>query len=47
MVRQLEEIVDTAEPTETQTPLDLGGLPSGDELAAELQEFLRQRPDDS
>ncbi len=47
MVRQLEEVVDSATPDDqAQTPLDLGGLPSGDELAAELQEFLRQRPED-
>jgi len=25
---------------------DFDRIPSGDELAAELQEFLRQRPDD-
>lgn len=45
MVRQLEEVVDNAE-AEPEGPLELGELPSGDELAAELQEFLRQRPED-
>lgn len=45
MVRQLEQVADTAEPEE-DAPLGMGDLPSGDELAAELQEFLRQRPDD-
>ena len=44
MVRQLEQVADTAEP-EQDAPLGMGDLPSGDELAAELQEFLRQRPD--
>ncbi len=47
MVRQLEEVVDTAQPEdEPQAPMTIGELPSGDELAAELQEFLQQRPDD-
>ena len=47
MVRQLEEVVDTAEPAEQpDTPMGMGDLPSGDELAAELQEFLNQRPED-
>jgi len=44
MVRQLEEVADAAEP-ETEAPLGLSDLPSGDELAAELQEYLRQRPE--
>lgn len=47
MVRQLEEVVDAGEPEPTGPgALDPQNLPSGDELAAELQEFLRQRPDD-
>lgn len=37
MVRQLEESVDQAE----GTPLDIGHLPSGDEIAAELERYLR------
>jgi hypothetical protein len=37
MVSQLESAVDTSE----GTPLDLGEIPSGDEIAAELQRFLR------
>lgn len=41
MLRQLEELADsTAQPTE------LGALPTGDELAAELQEFLREHGTD-
>lgn len=45
MVRQLEEVADSAE-ADSEGPLALGNLPSGDELAAELQEFLRERPED-
>jgi len=37
MVRQLESTVDSSE----GNPLQLGEIPSGDELAAELQRFLR------
>jgi hypothetical protein len=37
MVRQLEHSVDTAE----GNPLDVGQLPTGDELAAELERYLR------
>jgi hypothetical protein len=37
MVRQLEHSVDTAE----GNPLDIGELPTGDELAAELERYLR------
>jgi hypothetical protein len=37
MVRQLESAVDSSE----GNPLDLGEIPSGDEIAAELQRFLR------
>ncbi len=45
MLRQLEEAWDQAEPT-TDTPFAASDLPSGDELMAELEEFLRdQRPD--
>ncbi len=44
MVRKLERTVDVAE----GNPLDVGGeLPTGDELAAELERFLRERPDRS
>lgn len=47
MVRQLEEVVDSSAPAEEPgTPMAMGDLPSGDELAAELQEFLKQRPED-
>lgn len=38
MVSQLEEQVDSLQPTEG---LDLSTLPTGDEIAAELQRFLR------
>jgi hypothetical protein len=37
MVSQLEDNIDAAE----GTPLDLGPLPSGDEIAAELERYLR------
>lgn len=37
MVKQLEENIDAAE----GTPLNLGPLPSGDEIAAELERYLR------
>jgi predicted ATP-grasp superfamily ATP-dependent carboligase len=37
MVSQLEDNIDAAE----GTPLDLGTLPSGDEIAAELERYLR------
>ena len=39
MVRQLEEQIDAAEGP--QADLDLSRLPSGDEIAAELERFLR------
>ena len=37
MVRELEASVDASE----GNPLGTDGLPSGDELAAELEQFLR------
>ncbi|MFV0317762.1 MAG: proteasome assembly chaperone family protein [Microthrixaceae bacterium] len=41
MVHQLETVVDTAEPVEElQSPLTIGEIPSGDELAEEFQRFL-------
>jgi len=40
MVRQLEQSVDTAE----GNPLEVGELPTGDELAAELERYLRDEP---
>jgi len=40
MVRQLERSVDAAE----GTPLDVGHLPTGEELAAELERYLRDEP---
>ena len=41
MVRQLEEVYDTS----AQQTLSLGNaqIPSGDELAAELERFLREQ----
>ena len=48
MVTQLEEFVDQGladGPFDAPT-IDFERIPSGDELAAELQEFLRQRPDE-
>jgi proteasome assembly chaperone (PAC2) family protein len=42
MVRQLEATVD-AEQESTDTALGVGPLPSGDELAAELERFLRDQ----
>jgi hypothetical protein len=42
MVRQLERAVDTAE----GNPLDIGQLPTGDELAAELERYLRDERGD-
>jgi predicted ATP-grasp superfamily ATP-dependent carboligase len=44
MLRQLENAWDHAEPAETR--LGLGDLPSGDELVAELEEFLRDQRGD-
>ncbi|MGH9017857.1 MAG: proteasome assembly chaperone family protein, partial [Acidimicrobiales bacterium] len=43
MVRQLEHSVDTAE----GNPLEVGELPTGDELAAELERYLRDERGDS
>jgi len=42
MVRQLERTVDAAE----GNPLDVGTLPTGDELAAELERYLRDERSD-
>jgi predicted ATP-grasp superfamily ATP-dependent carboligase len=45
MLRQLEQAWEQAEPA-TDTPFAASDLPSGDELMAELEQFLRdQRPD--
>jgi proteasome assembly chaperone (PAC2) family protein len=47
MVAQLEEFTDQGGADPEDTPVfGFDRIPSGDELAAELQEFLRQRPDD-
>lgn len=48
MVRQLEQLVDQelADAGDAAPTFGFDRIPSGDELAAELQEFLRQRPDD-
>jgi hypothetical protein len=44
MLRSLEEAWDQAEPADE--PMAIGDLPTGDELVAELEQFLRdQRPD--
>jgi hypothetical protein len=43
MVRQLELSVDEAE----GNPLDVGQIPTGDELAAELERYLRERRGES
>ena len=44
MLRSLEEAWDQAEPADE--PMAIGDLPSGDELVAELEQFLRdQHPD--
>ena len=43
MLHQLEEGWDSSEPEDTS--MELSDLPSGDELAAELEQFLRDRPD--
>jgi proteasome assembly chaperone (PAC2) family protein len=43
MVRQLESAMDSEETTEAGTGLGAGPLPSGDELAAELERFLREQ----
>jgi hypothetical protein len=43
MVRQLESATDSEETTEAGTGLGAGPLPSGDELAAELERFLREQ----
>jgi proteasome assembly chaperone (PAC2) family protein len=43
MVRQLESAMDSEETTEAGTGLGTGPLPSGDELAAELERFLREQ----
>jgi len=39
MVHQLERSVDEAE----GNPLDVGQMPTGDELAVELERYLRER----
>ena len=46
-VRLLEERTDEREQEEVlDNPIDLTDLPSGDALAAELEKFLRERPDE-
>jgi predicted ATP-grasp superfamily ATP-dependent carboligase len=46
MVAQLEEVVDSDPDVvnDISPQVEFGELPSGDELAAELQKFLRDRP---
>jgi hypothetical protein len=47
MVAQLEEFADQGGSEVEDAPtIGFDRIPSGDELAAELQEFLQQRPDD-
>ncbi|HEV3227518.1 MAG TPA: PAC2 family protein [Acidimicrobiales bacterium] len=43
MVQQLESASDSEQPAGTSTDLGAGPLPSGDELAAELERFLREQ----
>jgi hypothetical protein len=48
MVAQLEEMMDEGLGGPDDAPtFGFDHLPSGDELAEELQEFLRDRPEDS
>lgn len=48
MISQLEELMDQGLGGPDDAPtIDFDRLPSGDELAAELQEFLRDQPGDS
>lgn len=45
MIRQLEQILDET-PLDSRSDIDLSGpLPTGDELAAEFQQFLREQDD--
>ena len=45
MIRQLEQLLD-ATPLDSMSDIDLAGpLPTGDELAAEFQQFLREQGD--
>ena len=46
MVSQLEAQLDAAEPTVMGSDAGLGDLPTGDELAAELQRYLRTQDND-
>lgn len=47
MVQQLETVMDATEPSDENVgPINIGEIPSGDELAAEFQRFLQERPDD-
>lgn len=47
MVQQLETMMDAAEPSDENVgPINIGDIPSGDELAAEFQRFLQERPED-
>ncbi len=44
MLHRLEEVWDQAEPSDE--PMVIGDIPTGDELVAELEQFLRdQRPE--
>jgi hypothetical protein len=43
MVEQLEAAVDSEHGPEAGTGLGAGPLPSGDELAAELERYLREQ----
>lgn len=43
MLHQLEEAWDSSEPAETDTAMGLSDLVTGDELAAELEQFLRDQ----
>jgi predicted ATP-grasp superfamily ATP-dependent carboligase len=43
MVRQLEAAIDSNRGNDAGTGLDANALPSGDELAAELERYLREQ----
>jgi hypothetical protein len=46
MLRQLEAAWESVEPA-AETPFNASDLPSGDELMAELEQFLRDQRDDT
>ena len=46
MLRQLETAWESVEPA-AEVPFNASDLPSGDELMAELEQFLRDQRDDT